>query len=1314
MLSVDATAMNWKAFLSDPDFLFRKLEAAKQGKVAPLVPWLRLLRTDAIEAWARKSRRVEKTIRYGDPDFKRPLQILLQRHLLPVSTRRNPAPLSNFWEWALPHHPGLVGLWDRLNLPATLGAAKLAKQESDFAQVLERAFQEVNGQIAPGWARLELERQVATRRGHDGKQGNRACARVVFAFPSPRLPHLRPGALVDFELLAESGLALSINCRDVFGERFLHRLDHELPERVGTHRLRRLKHDWDLCQPRILDGTSGTMALWLAQFFASGGAVLNGRRWSLAPWVVVSAALDEQQAGSGGGAGAVGGLEEKAQILMEEGVRLLLVANEDLPHLAATPDLQIASVGGDTRQLAETAREWDALIPVALDALGSELLTPISPCSNRHFTSRRLAHLNHFQREQHFLVPAYALRALDEMMTTMAGSGYIHITGPAGIGKSGIAYALRERRQDVPPKMRKVLAYSILHGEAESPGMLWQQMKHQAHRLNAIDDEEVLAFAEPPSLDTWQELRSALCQLLRVVRNERCEGQPLLLVLDGLDELTVPDHGIPPLLSALPTPDELPDGCFVLLLSRVELRRGLRKEIDQRLLADPARARRLDLDPAAAHYEAFLGDFLTASLGETVRCHLPALIEQGRNRFLYVRFLRDLLQGQDLSHLQPGQLPAGQALFSAYLTRRAMEVDGGQTRFAQWHLPLLALLGASYEPASRALLRLWLRDGEWSDQDNSQLEKSLEELEPLLREDRAELADDSVFTIEHLEFVNWLKKTKDDPWNQALKNAHDRIVCVAKRPPVGKDRLDNYHLVYHVGHLHALQRDGEAAEILSREEYSHAMAQLSETFRRQWLYDKTLHVADLWVDQLRQAKKYARLHLPAYHTRLVTSLTEALNQRGQLRIALRDLQGAIIDLKMVLALRTWLVNQHIAADQTSSLLINNVAAALINLGCACDAAGNSRMADRHFKRAIIYLQDLVFENARDGCGRLRPVTDETATENLATVYSWRSVLRLKSEGATQEQLHEALAFNSYSRQVQDALVRTKSDTIDLELAREIATNLLNCSQILQLLGRQSEALDWSNRSIACFSEIVPPEPDMELGTAWHPAAVMDKARAHMLRSYVLQALTADPAFLDAEDRAAKDSRDAVRLLELVVAGEGGEVRALRKNSSLLLELAKALLCRSQVVRHQGRFDAAWPDIYLAWHLIKLTCDWLGYNQSLGASCDLTEVLSTSRESSEQALSPFEEQWVKDVEQRPGMSPEFQYKEFVCPLLNRLIALHRVAGSLFLTPRIRELAHLLEGQRRDLLAQGAPADAAIEADWQQVYPMLVGPRAAAYQ
>ena len=89
--------------------------------------------------------------------------------------------------------------------------------------------------------------------------------------------------------------------------------------------------------------------------------------------------------------------------------------------------------------------------------------------------------------------------------------------------------------------------------------------------------------------------------------------------------------------------------------------------------------RQVALDTDNDGYLKVMKDYLVKTLGDAVRPHVPTILKQAERRFLWVRFLRILLQDRDLGRLLLGalKLPAGDdEIFPAYLKQLSADVIG--------------------------------------------------------------------------------------------------------------------------------------------------------------------------------------------------------------------------------------------------------------------------------------------------------------------------------------------------------------------------------------------------------------------------------------------------------------------------------------------------------------------------------------------------------------------------------------------------------------------------------------------------------------
>ena len=810
------------------------------------IPFLRLLRTEAILNWAKEFLSDNKESGRWAAAV---MPTLLERHVLPVAHRLKPDLIGDFWRWAVPYSSefALDQLWEDLDLPATLDPELIVEQEERFAQALKQATEKVTQKIGPDHWAVKTLQDLARRRGRLGREfAKNAQAHVVFGFDQPP-DALRSGLIVPFRLLKQAkDDEFDVHPNHVFADDFRDALREHVRGRVRSDDLRSLEHDWDFLGEKSLTGTSGTMAIWLAQFLAAGGS--RDQHWTLPPWVLVTATLNRQGHGTGGAAGTVGLLRSKVEIALEEGVRVLVVASKtgstdditrelgDLPGFANLELVGVRAGEDDVADIARALRERQLCWPVELDAVPGDLHAPTS-VEEQYLIEERFAIYERRLREQseEYVPPKKVLQRIEAARQELPGCGYIHIIAPPMWGKSQLILAQKHgwKRSQESVALGHTLGYAILHGRPENPPDflfdIFVQAKQQA------GERAFSQFKPPNQHQTDKDTRRAVSDMLEIAHRS-LHGRPLMLAVDALDEITT-DSNRSLILDCLPRADELPLGCYILLTSRPQLRPRVWKSLADRIgsaipetgvtSASEVFTDFEGLDPTPFYrpikfeidddHRQLLREFLLDSFGEPIQRHLDAILEHGQERFLYVRLLRDLLLLQMkergdavLRDLKPGELPQADDVFPAYLDSLTRTVDShaakvaGSLRepnaahgvsglpsnsslFNTWHRPILLLIAAAYEPITHDHLRCWLGIRDWKDdRENHPLNLVLDELAPLLLIDRPpELPNTSRFTLAHRELVDWLQNNQHPQWEHAIRDeAHRGIAEVADRQPL--------------------------------------------------------------------------------------------------------------------------------------------------------------------------------------------------------------------------------------------------------------------------------------------------------------------------------------------------------------------------------------------------------------------------------------------------------------------------------------------------------------------------------------------------
>jgi tetratricopeptide (TPR) repeat protein len=979
--------MNWPTFhdLVRTGRFFDQLGAMPAADFRALLPWLRLLRTEAIEDWARRSPRVQRSARARGHEGQHVLQLLLERHLLHLATRRDPSRLGDFWRWATPRLTAFADCWEEADLPATLEPLDIRTQEENFACVLDAQADRMAGTPALAWA-VEVLRRLADRRAANGRphQGS-ACARVVFGWQGTPPPDLRPGLVVDFRLLAEAGAQVVITAPEAFDATFLDAL-RLVPDRIGLALFRRLEHDEAFLGRGVLRGSSGTMAVWLAQWLAACGRFAEGCRWGVPPWVVVTATLDPDGAGAGGAAGSVGLLREKAALLVEEGVRVMVVADPEAgdatdataQRYADEPgaeDLRVHTVRGDVLDLADGLHRRRYLWPVELQALEGALFESVDPRSGRERQQRRKARQRplRFNLREDYLEPAHALEALERARGKLPGRGYLWLTAPPATGKSVLVQALRERWPGADRLPGRTLGYAVLHGRSENPTFFLQDVVDQAAHLDP--DEPLHGLPQPHITQgkTLEQVRAELLGVLRLAKELACAGRPLLLAVDGLDELAAGPGDRPELLDLLPRPDELPAGCYVLLTSRPEVRPGVRQALMRWQEASPTYFGTVPLTLDDPRYHDLLARYLRRSLGYGLLDEVvQGLLAKARYQFLYVRFLRDLLAGQE-GPPRAADLPEASALLPAYLGQLAERVAGGPEVFARWHRPLLLLLAAAYEPVTQAHLRLWLGEQMRAADAVYRLEMALEELGALLREERPA----QLFAVGHQEVLDWLRTTDHPDWRDALRReGHLRLAEAARRlgvPAVvveGKVVPRHDPGYYHLLHVPSHWLDGGDAKAawgcLDAAPWRAEWDRVQQTCMDQWgwaeMVESCTHYA-AQLGRLGEAVSAGRLRVrEGDEFEMVNDLARAHMNRGNTSTSQQRYGEALADYGRAIALRRQLVaalGGDGPASRTHPALVNDLALAYVNRGLTRNALRQFEEARADYSRGIELFEHIV-------------------------------------------------------------------------------------------------------------------------------------------------------------------------------------------------------------------------------------------------------------------------------------------------------------------------------------------------------------------
>lgn len=271
--------------------------------------------------------------------------------------------------------------------------------------------------------------------------------------------------------------------------------------------------------------------------------------------------------------------------------------------------------------------------------------------------------------------------------------GYLHITGPAGVGKSWLAGNLH--RADVLGEDYAdcVLTFHAGFGSAQSQAAFVSELNAQA--LQRFDRmQAVLAEERAPEL-----ARERLARFLSDLAATSSDGE-VVLVVDGLDEVVdVPGRDVS-ILDFLPDVEALADGVYVVLLSRpMADMGGCGKSCVNRLKAsaasDDTAWTTLAIDPESAQQAQLVATLVDARLsGEAaeLRSQVERLSGGIPLRAAHLCTLVKMSSGQALDHVG-GSFAALYGTYFMHLERRI-----GPTWFARVYRPLISVLSVAREP----------------------------------------------------------------------------------------------------------------------------------------------------------------------------------------------------------------------------------------------------------------------------------------------------------------------------------------------------------------------------------------------------------------------------------------------------------------------------------------------------------------------------------------------------------------------------------------------------------------------------------------
>jgi hypothetical protein len=178
--------------------------------------------------------------------------------------------------------------------------------------------------------------------------------------------------------------------------------------------------------------------------------------------------------------------------------------------------------------------------------------------------------------EQDYCRPDYLMDMLFAEMEKRE-KGYLHIVGPAGVGKSWLVRGMESewKNEGVP-----VLTYYIQPGALADYRTFISELADRANENFRWRTQEIQAKVASIA-DLKDQFAQFAGELMRANRLSR-----MVIAIDGLDELPEPAEGQPAITGLLPVGEKLPKGCFVALTSRPLLRPAISQDL-QRLNPRP-------------------------------------------------------------------------------------------------------------------------------------------------------------------------------------------------------------------------------------------------------------------------------------------------------------------------------------------------------------------------------------------------------------------------------------------------------------------------------------------------------------------------------------------------------------------------------------------------------------------------------------------------------------------------------------------------------------------------------------------------------
>jgi hypothetical protein len=360
-----------------------------------------------------------------------------------------------------------------------------------------------------------------------------------------------------------------------------------------------------------------------------------------------------------------------------------------------------------------------------------------------------------------YLRPDYLMDAV----WSIAGEqrkGYIEVSGPGGAGKT---YFVRGLEREGVKRGAPVLAYYILPGALTDYRTFLVELTERARETLRFRTQEAQSRVAGLS-DLQEQFTEFLGELMHANRLDT-----LVVAIDALDALPEPEPGLAAITDFLPPPEKLPDGCFVMLTSRRQLRPRIRLAIERLRLGSRPPAgkdgapvqevfRPIELSSEAPANRELLRAYLSARLPAQFRRpeHVEEVLKRSGGVFLYAYHLCRALESGAFADLVA--LPAGEQFYAAYLARLRERV--GDHLYETVYLPVLLFLSAAQVPVTLEQLSRWGVPRE-------RLQYALLDLRDFLRGHRVRLRQESLaldngdnrYELAHDAFVRFVE---GDAW----------------------------------------------------------------------------------------------------------------------------------------------------------------------------------------------------------------------------------------------------------------------------------------------------------------------------------------------------------------------------------------------------------------------------------------------------------------------------------------------------------------------------------------------------------------------